>query len=130
VNAGQMLRAGGIDSLRVRLLIHPVDPESVRVRSAPGVMRRLWGREISAMTLGTTIFLDPAVLTAAKRRPGLLLVHELVHVRQWGELGVIRFLWRYLSSYVGGRWKGLGHHAAYLAIPLEVEARVAARLLE
>ena len=80
-------------------------------------------------TLGPAT-VDPAVLTAAKYRPGLLLVHELVHVRQWGELGVIRFLWRYLSGYLGGRWKGLGHHAAYLAIPLEVEARVAARLLE
>ena len=125
-----MLRAGGVDSLRVRLLIHPIDPESVRVRSAPVVMRRLWGRDISAMTLGKTIFLDPALMTAAQRRPGLLLVHELVHVRQWGELGVIRFLWRYLTGYFGGRWKGLGHRAAYLAIPLEVEARVAARLLE
>jgi Domain of unknown function (DUF4157) len=129
VNAGQMLRAGGIDSLRLRLLIHPIDPESVRVRSAPRVMRRLWARDISAMTLGNTIFLDPAVLTAAQHRSGLLLVHELVHVRQWGELGVIRFLWRYLSGYLVGRWKGLGHHAAYLAIPLEVEARVTARLL-
>jgi hypothetical protein len=129
VNAGQMLRSGGIDSLRVRLLIHPIDPESVRVRSAPRIMRRLWGRDIRAMTLGTTIFLDPAVLAAAQHRSGLLLVHELVHVRQWGELGVIRFLWRYLTGYLGGRWKGLGHHAAYLAIPLEVEARVTARLL-
>ena len=42
----------------------------------------------------------------------------------------MRFIWRYLSAYVGGRLKGLGHRAAYLAIPLEVEARVAARLLE
>jgi Domain of unknown function (DUF4157) len=124
-----MLRSGGIDSLRVRLLIHPIDPESVRVRSAPRVMRRLWGRDISAMTLGHTIFLDPTVLTAAQHRSGLLLVHELVHARQWGELGVIRFLWRYLTGYLHGRWKGLGHHAAYLAIPLEVEARVASRLL-
>jgi len=125
-----MLRAGGVDSLRVRLLIHPIDPESVRVRSAPVVMRRFWGRDISAMTLGKTIFLDPALMTAVQHRPGLLLVHELVHVRQWGELGVIRFLWRYLAGYLGGRRKGLGHRAAYLAIPLEVEARVAARLVE
>lgn len=125
-----MLSAGGIDSVRLRLLIHPVDPDSVRVRSAPGLMRRLWGRDISGMTLGKTIFLDPDLMAAAQHLPGLLLVHELIHVRQWGELGVIRFLWSYLSAYVGGRWKGLGHRAAYLAIPLEEEARVAARLLE
>jgi hypothetical protein len=125
-----MLRVGGIDSVRVRLLIHPVDPESVQVRSAPALMRGLWGRDISAMTLGKTIFLDPDLMAAAQHLPGLLLVHELVHVRQWDELGVIRFLWRYLSAYVGGRMKGLGHRAAYLAIPLEVEAQVAARLIE
>jgi hypothetical protein len=125
-----MLRAGGIDSIRVRLLIHPVEPESVRVRTAPRFIRRFWGRDIRAMTLGRTIFLDPALMTAAQYRPGSILVHELVHVRQWGELGVARFLWRYLSAYLGGRWRGLGHRAAYLAIPLEVEARVAARLLE
>lgn len=130
MNAGQMLRAGGIELLRVRQLIDPVDPESVRIRSAPGVMRRFWGRDISAMTWRTTIFLDPALMTAVQHRPGLLLVHELVHVRQWGELGVIRFLWRYLTGYLGGRWKGLSHRAAYLAIPLEVEARVTARRLE
>ncbi len=52
-----------------------------------------------------------------------LLEHELVHVRQWEELGVPRFLWRYLSSYCRGRLCGLSHHDAYLAIPLEVEAR-------
>ena len=52
-----------------------------------------------------------------------LLRHEMVHVRQWEELGVPRFLWRYLSSYLRGRLDGLSHHDAYSAIPLEVEAR-------
>jgi hypothetical protein len=55
-----------------------------------------------------------------------LLAHELVHVRQWGELGVPRFLWRYLSAYARGRLRGLGHWDAYQAIPLEVEARLVA----
>ncbi len=52
-----------------------------------------------------------------------LLRHELVHVRQWRELGVPRFLWRYVSAYVDGRRRGLNHDEAYRAIPLEVEAR-------
>ena len=52
-----------------------------------------------------------------------LLAHEMVHVRQWQELGVPRFLWRYLSSYLRGRLGGLSHQDAYLAIPFEVEAR-------
>jgi hypothetical protein len=52
-----------------------------------------------------------------------LLSHEMVHVRQWEELGVPRFLWRYLSSYLRGRLGGLSHQDAYHAIPFEVEAR-------
>lgn len=128
MNAGQVLRAGGIDAVRVRLLVDPVDPDQVVVRSAPSLMRRFWGRGITAMTLPNRIIVDPAVMTGRKG-PGSLLVHELIHVRQWGELGVIRFLWRYLSAYLGGRLQGLGHRAAYLAIPLEVEARAAARLI-
>ena len=124
-----MLRAGGMDAIRVRLLVAPVDPEQVIVRSAPRIMMGLWGRGISAMTFPNRIYVDPAVITA-RHGPGVLLVHELIHVRQWRELGVARFLWRYLSDYLGGRIKGLGHRAAYLAIPLEVEAREVARLIE
>ncbi|MGH8870686.1 MAG: eCIS core domain-containing protein [Acidimicrobiia bacterium] len=130
MNAGQILRAGGIDSIRVRLLIHPIEPETVRVRPAPRLLQRFWARDIRAMTLGRTIFLEPLLLSSAQDRAGLLLVHELVHVRQWHELGVMRFLWRYLSAYLRGRWDRLGHRAAYLAIPLEVEARQTAALLE
>ncbi len=52
-----------------------------------------------------------------------LLDHELVHVRQWRELGIAAFLRRYLGAYLGGRRAGLGHQEAYRAIPFEVEAR-------
>jgi hypothetical protein len=55
-----------------------------------------------------------------------LIAHELVHVRQWGQLGAVRFLARYLGAYARGRWRGLGHKAAYEAIPFEVEARAVA----
>ena len=73
---------------------------------------------VAAMTLGPVILLrrDHAGDEA-------LLAHELVHVRQWRELGVGRFLWRYVGSYARGRLSGLGHQRAYEAIPLEVEAR-------
>ena len=117
------------DAVRVRLLVAPVDPEQVEVRSAPRLMMRLWGRGISAMTLPNTIYVDPKVLTRSQG-PGPLLVHELIHARQWTELGVARFLWRYVAAYLSGRMRGLGHRAAYLAIPLEVEARAAALLME
>ncbi|HSJ82592.1 MAG TPA: hypothetical protein VLA91_02100 [Acidimicrobiia bacterium] len=128
MNAGQLLQAGGIDSVRVRLLIQPIEPDSVRIRAAPGLLRRAWGRENRAMTLRNTILLDPTLLSAAQGRAGILLVHELVHVRQWHDLGVPRFLWRYLTAYLRGRFDGLGHRGAYLGIPLEVEARESAAL--
>jgi len=59
---------------------------------------------------------------------GRLLRHEEEHVRQWRELGVLRFLRIYLGSYVRFRRLGFGHQAAYRLIPLEAEAERAARM--
>ena len=73
---------------------------------------------VAAMTLGRVI-----LLRRDHGRDEALVAHELVHVRQWRELGAARFLWRYLGSYARGRAAGLGHQQAYEAIPLEVEAR-------
>lgn len=56
-----------------------------------------------------------------------LLRHELVHVRQWQQLGTIGFLVRYLGAYLRGRLRGYGHWGAYRRIPLEVEADWEAR---
>ncbi|MGH9266896.1 MAG: hypothetical protein ACRD0D_01830 [Acidimicrobiales bacterium] len=73
-------------------------------------------------------------LVIVRRRAGAeagferLLRHELVHVRQWHELGVAGFLTRYLGAYAGWRLRGYGHDAAYRRIPLEVEARCEARM--
>lgn len=52
-----------------------------------------------------------------------LLAHELVHVQQWSRFGVAGFLRRYLGAYAKNLVRLRSHHAAYLAIPLEVEAR-------
>ena len=123
MNAADLLADREWDSLRLRLLVHPVQPESVRVVPAPRVLRRIWGEGIRAMTVRKTIFVDPPVLGGTMVGSRSLLVHELVHVRQWGELGVLGFLWRYLGGYLRGRWSGLSHREAYLGIELEVEAR-------
>ncbi len=56
-----------------------------------------------------------------------LLRHEEEHVRQWRELGVVRFLRQYLGAYLRWRRQGFGHQAAYRLIPLEVEAYEAER---
>jgi hypothetical protein len=52
-----------------------------------------------------------------------LLAHELVHVRQFDELGVVGFFSRYLSEYAKGIVKHGKLHEAYRGISLEVEAR-------
>jgi hypothetical protein len=79
----------------------------------------------SATTLGRCIFIREEALG----RPRLMR-HELVHVRQWRELGVPGFLRRYLASYVGWRLRGYPHWAAYRRIPLEIEAEWESRRSE
>ena len=76
----------------------------------------------AAITLGPLIIVRERAAGDAH-----LLRHELVHVEQWRQLGVVRFLARYLGSYLLWRLRGLGHRAAYLRIPLEVEAEGRAR---
>lgn len=76
---------------------------------------------VAAMTLGRYVF-----VRRGHERDRALLAHELVHVRQWRELGVVRFLFRYLGAYLRNRRVGLDHWDAYEAIPLEIEARALA----
>ncbi len=55
-----------------------------------------------------------------------LLAHELVHVRQWREQGVLRFGVAYLGAFGRGLVRERNWNAAYRAIPAEVEARAEA----
>lgn len=52
-----------------------------------------------------------------------LLAHELVHVRQYRQLGPWGFRWAYLREYLSGRFRNLGHEAAYRNISFERAAR-------
>lgn len=56
-----------------------------------------------------------------------LLAHELVHVRQYAERGVPRFLAGYLARYLLLRLDGWGHAAAYRRLPDEIAADWEAR---
>ena len=128
MNAAAALAVSGIDTSELPPLIHPVNPEQVTLRHAPSLMRSTWGKGIKAMTLGNTVYIDPGVLSGPPRPLGLLVIHELVHVRQWRRRGVFPFLGSYLSDYVKGRRQKLGHRGAYRQIQLEMEARaIAAR---
>ena len=101
---GQFTHVPTRDLQRARLVVVPV--------LTPG---------IAGMTLGRWI-----LVRRGHEQDRDLIAHELVHVRQWRQLGAARFLVRYLGAYAGGRRRGLGHQAAYEAIPLEAEARALA----
>jgi len=77
----------------------------------------------SGMTIGRFVFLTSDVDRSGNRE---LLAHELVHVRQYAEAGLVRFLGRYLLDYARGLVRLRNHRRAYLAIPTEVEARAEA----
>ncbi|MGQ0849964.1 MAG: hypothetical protein ACT4OP_12810 [Actinomycetota bacterium] len=100
-----------------------IDFDRVAVRPAPSWLVRAWRGDIAAMTTPWAIYVRRQALSGDAIRLAALLLHELVHVRQWQELGTVRFLRRYLADYWRGRRAGLGHDAAYRDIPFEREAR-------
>jgi hypothetical protein len=78
----------------------------------------------TGMTSGRFVFLkrdEPTDGTST------LIAHELVHVRQFVEMGRLRFGLRYLSSYLRNLLRLRSHRQAYLQIPQEVEAYTMAR---
>ena len=85
-------------------------------------MRPFLWRDVVALTIGRRVW-----ISARARDVEPLIRHELVHVRQMAEVGVVRFLWTYVRHYLRNRRRGMGHHDAYLAIPYEVEAFAAER---
>jgi hypothetical protein len=125
VNAGEALRAARLDTEELRGFIHPVDPDRVTLRPAPSWMTRMWGKATGALTVGRRVFVRPDVLAGDPDALGRLVVHELVHVRQWSDYGPLSFLLRYLRRYLGGVLRGLGHRDSYQSNPYEVEAREA-----
>jgi hypothetical protein len=55
-----------------------------------------------------------------------LLAHELVHVRQWTELGIVGFGVRYLTQFMTGLYRTRSWAKAYRQIEAECEARALA----
>jgi hypothetical protein len=98
----------GLDLDSVRL--HRGVPRYVRGRPAGYVNRhRIY------LAADWTEFADADALA--------LLAHELVHVEQYRQLGAWRFRWDYLREYWSGRFRNLGHNAAYREISFERAAR-------
>ena len=89
------------------------------------MVSRLAAPGAAAITLGRFVFLRSTAAGSER-----LMRHELVHVRQWRELGVVSFVQRYLGSYLLWRFRRYPHWAAYRRIPMEVEAEWEARTPE
>lgn len=68
------------------------------------------------------ITLYPYVFIKEDRASKRLLTHEAIHVDQVRRLGLLRFYAVYLVDYFKLRFRGMGHHEAYLNIGLEKEA--------
>ena len=83
-------------------------------------------RHLSPGAHGMTVGRHVMLLRGHEDR-AVLIAHELVHVRQYAERGLLRFLARYLRDYGGNLVRLRNHREAYLAIPTEVEARAEAK---
>jgi len=83
---------------------------------------RLLPPGFDGVTIGKNVYVRPGFL----ERP-TLLAHELVHVRQYAELGLVRFLTTYVREYAQNLVRLRSHRAAYLAISLEKQARIETR---
>ncbi|MEO8383175.1 MAG: hypothetical protein ABI779_26195, partial [Acidobacteriota bacterium] len=85
----------------------------------PWWLRPFLMRDVVAITLGRRIYLrHRAGLSSFER----IVRHELAHVRQVNRLGLVRFLWKYLSEFVG-HWRRLrAVSPAYAQISFEIEA--------
>lgn len=123
MNAGRLLRETGYDTDALRVRIAPVDPNDINVWPAAPLFRRLWRDGIRAVTQGKMIFVDPELMRGDRDELARLVVHELIHVRQYLAAGYLGFTVNYLTEYWKGRIGGKSPARAYRDIPYELEAR-------
>lgn len=75
------------------------------------------------MTVGNLVFVDSDTMRGDRDRLARLVIHELVHVRQYRAAGYLRFVLSYSKEYWIGRLGGKSHQDAYRDISHEREAR-------
>lgn len=123
MNAGRILRETGLYTDELRVTLHPLEPDEINVWPASRYLRALWRAGIRGVTIRRLVLVDPELFESDRRRLARLVIHELVHVRQFSDQGYLSFMTRYIGDYLRGRLRGMGHRDAYLEIPAEVEAR-------
>jgi hypothetical protein len=95
-----------------------------RRRAGVMVIRWPWFVETFQTVDGTAIAIGPLIIVSKDLGPRTMR-HELLHARQWLELGGIGFWLAYLYYYVKARLKGFDNDKAHDANPFEDEARAA-----
>ena len=123
MNAGRLLRETGYYTESLKVRIAPVDPDEINVWPASRLFRLTWRKGIKGVTHGRFVFVDPEMMSGDRERLARLVIHELIHVRQFAATGYPRFVISYLREYWKGRLAGKSPRDAYLGIPQEEEAR-------
>ncbi|MBP6821214.1 MAG: DUF4157 domain-containing protein [Acidobacteria bacterium] len=123
-----MKRQGEPLPLEVQQLLAPFFPgfDLSRVRIFEGIPRYV-SIAAAAEPIGYTdrnrIYFAPGAYRIDTPEGLALIAHEVVHCRQYHELGKWKFRAKYLSSYFQNRWRGMNDKVAYAQIPFEIEAR-------
>jgi hypothetical protein len=106
-----------LDADEITTFDHIADPVLERVRL---IRANLLPPAADGMTIGRFVLLRGDRIDQGVSG---LLAHELVHARQFAEMGAIRFFSAYLGAYIKNLRATKNHRQAYLDIPLEQEAR-------
>lgn len=81
----------------------------------------------SATTFGQFVFFRPGAYNTGTARGLALVAHEAAHVTQYRDLGLVRFLARYVRYRVATRSRGLRHPMEAPCIELQRRALAALR---
>jgi len=79
-------------------------------------------RGVIAVTLGKRIYVSQRAAARSSESLGRLLRHELVHVRQMNQHGLVVFVWLYMTEFFRHWRRERNMTRAYQAISFEVEA--------
>lgn len=123
-----MKRSGEPLPLEVQQLLAPYFPnlDLSRVLIFEGIPRYVAiaaAAEPVGYTDGWKIYLAPGFYRIDSPEGLALIAHEIVHCRQYHELGKWNFRAKYLTAYFRNRRDGMDAKAAYAQIPFEIEAR-------
>jgi hypothetical protein len=121
IDAQTVAERSGIDGFDLPL-------EGVSLVPIPRIAQRILGSNVQAITIVRRIAFNRQLFeqVVAGTEPELL-AHELIHVAQWADHGIMGFTWDYVRDYLRLRFLGATHDAAYRSIRFEYQAYTGAQ---